>query len=407
MRYARRLPLILIAIFLCASAALAQGLPVAELEWPAERGKVTIPFNHEHGFVVIPVSVMGSRPLQMILDTGAPLMVIPDESLAETLDLNVVAEVPVGGAGDGKMQTKPLAIGVEAVVGGLAISNGSVLVGAAKEVLQDVDGVIGASIFRNCVVEIDWTDRELHLYDPATYEYKGNGVVLDLTVAPNGHPYVDGFAARLGGPDWIELKLHLDSGFRGALTLYTDERIEIPQGAVESIVAWGSRGPARGFLGKIDALKIGSTELTGLPTSFKENPDVGESGLPTHNGSLGLIVLERFNTLIDYPGGRLILEPTKETAKPFSTNTTGVRLAPGKTGANGLEIADVMADSPAAKIGIRQGDSVTEINGKAVASMKYAEIRDVWRSKPGTELRLTVERDGSPLELLLTAAKFL
>jgi len=118
-------------------------------------------------------------------------------------------------------------------------------------------------------------------------------------------------------------------------------------------------------------------------------------------------VLERFNTLIDYPGGRLILEPTKETAKPFSTNTTGVRLAPGKTGANGLEIADVMADSPAAKIGIRQGDSVTEINGKAVASMKYAEIRDVWRSKPGTELRLTVERDGSPLELLLTAAKFL
>ena len=390
------------------SATHAQGLPSAEIEWPAGRGKVTIPFDYENGFVVVPVSVMGSRPLQMMLSTGSPLIVIPDESLAETMDLNIVAEVQVDGDGDREMQTAPLAMGVDAVVGGLEISKGSVLVGSGKEVLQDVDGVIGASIFRNCVVEINWTDRELHLYDPVTYEYDGNGAVLDLTVAANGHAYVDGFAARLGGPNWTELKLHLDSGVRGALTLYagSDEQIKIPEGAVESIVAWGSRGPARGFLSTIDALKIGSTELSALPTSFSETYKGGEPGVPDHHGKLGLTVLERFNTLIDYPGGRLILEPTKESARPFSTNTTGVRLAPGKAGADRLEIAYVIADSPAAKIGVRQGDSVTEVNGKAVASMKYAEIWNVWRSEPGTKLRLTIERDGSPMELLLTAASF-
>ncbi|GAG32057.1 unnamed protein product, partial [marine sediment metagenome] len=223
------------------SATPTQGLNPAEIEWPAGRGKVTIPFDYENGFVVVPVSVMGSRPLQMMLSTGSPLIVIPDESLAETMDLNIVAEVQVDGDGDGEMQTAPLAMGVDAVVGGLKISKGIVLVGAVKEVLQDVDGAIGASIFRNCVVEINWTDRELHLHDPATYEYDGNGAVLDLTVAADGHPYVDGFAARLGGPNWTELKLRLDSGDRGALTLYagSDEQIKIPEGAVESIVAWG------------------------------------------------------------------------------------------------------------------------------------------------------------------------
>jgi hypothetical protein len=390
------------------SATPTQGLNPAEIEWPAGRGKVTIPFDYENGFVVVPVSVMGSRPLQMMLSTGSPLIVIPDESLAETMDLNIVDEVQVDGDGDGEMQTAPLAMGVDAVVGGLKISKGIVLVGAVKELLQGVDGAIGASIFRNCVVEINWTDRELHLHDPATYEYDGNGVVLDLTVAADGHPYVDGFAARLGGPNWTELKLRLDSGDRGALTLYvgSDEQIKIPEGAVESIIAWGSRGPARGFLSRIDTLKIGSTELSALPTSFSETYNSGEPGVPEHDGRLGLIVLERFNILIDYPGGRLILEPTKESARPFSTNTTGVSLAPGKAGADRLEIAHVIADSPASKIGVRQGDSIMEVNGKPVASMKYVEIWNLWRSEPGTELRLTIERDGSPMELLLTAASF-
>jgi hypothetical protein len=103
------------------SAIPTQGPPSAEIEWPAGRGKVTIPFDYENGFVVVPVSVMGSRPLQMMLSTGSPLIVIPDESLAETMGLNIVDEVQVDGDGDGEMQTAPLAMGVDAVVGGLKI----------------------------------------------------------------------------------------------------------------------------------------------------------------------------------------------------------------------------------------------------------------------------------------------
>ena len=406
----RRLLLVsVLSALVCTSVASAQGLPAAEMDWPDGKSEVTVPFDYENGFIVIPVSVMGSKSLQMILDTGAPLIVIPDESLAATMDLNIVAEVPVGGAGDGEAETSPLAMGVRATVGGLAISKGNLLVGAAKNVLQGFDGVIGASIFANCVVEIDWQARELHLHNPATYEYAGDGAVLDLAVAPNGHPYVDGFSARLQGSDWTELKLHLDSGFRGSLTLYADshERIQIPEGAASAIIAWGSRGAARGFLGRIDALRIGSTELTALPTSFSETQEDGGPGAPKHHGSLGLDVLERFHTLIDYPGSRLILEPSELAADPFSANTTGVRLAPWKAGADGLEVAGVMVRSPAAKTGLQQGDSVTTVNGRQVSEMNYAEVRGVWHSEPGTKLRLTIERNGSPMKLSLTAASIL
>ena len=97
MRNARRLPLILTLTLLCSSAILAQGLPVPELEWPAEQGKVTIPFDHEHGFIVIPVSVMGSRDLQMILDSGAPLMVIPGKAVFFYLPKHIHDQPAKGG----------------------------------------------------------------------------------------------------------------------------------------------------------------------------------------------------------------------------------------------------------------------------------------------------------------------
>jgi hypothetical protein len=389
------------------SAALAQGLPATTMTWPAGKTTMTIPFNYDTGLIVIPVSVMGSKTLQMILDTGSPLIVLPDESLAKTMDLNIVTQVPVGGTGDGELQTVPLAMGVNATVGGLSISNVNLIVGAAKEVLSEFDGVIGASIFQNCVVEFNWEEREIYLHEPGAYEYSGAGVVLDLVVAPDGHPYVDGFSARLQDSWLTDLKLHLDSGYRGSLTLYTDSHdgITVPDGAQESIIAWGSRGAERGFLSKIDALKIGNTELTGLSTSFKEVSEV-KAGTPKHHGSMGLFVLERFHTIIDYPGGRLILDPTEGADRPFATNTIGIQTKPRNSGIPGLTIVNIVANSPATKSGVQPGDSVMMINGTSVSEMNFGEISGAWSSAPGSVLQLTLERGGSVLELSLTAASF-
>ena len=111
MQVARNLTLVLSFVFLGAGGAFAQGLPAAEIQWPEGRAQVTIPFDYENGFVVIPVSVMGSKELRMILDTGSPLIVIPDVALAATMNLNIATEVQVGGSGDGKMQTAPAGAG--------------------------------------------------------------------------------------------------------------------------------------------------------------------------------------------------------------------------------------------------------------------------------------------------------
>jgi len=66
--------------------------------------------------------------------------------------------------------------------------------------------------------------------------------------------------------------------------------------------------------------------------------------------------------------------------------------------AEGVLIADVAPDSPAAKAGLKSGDVVLSMNGKAVSSSAEMRMR-VSESAPGTSLPMTVHRGSGTVEL--------
>jgi S1-C subfamily serine protease len=67
-----------------------------------------------------------------------------------------------------------------------------------------------------------------------------------------------------------------------------------------------------------------------------------------------------------------------------------------------LAVAEVPAQSPAGRAGLQVGDVVTAVNGEAVAT-RAALYRRLWRERPGTEIVLTVRRQGVARELRLRA----
>lgn len=70
----------------------------------------------------------------------------------------------------------------------------------------------------------------------------------------------------------------------------------------------------------------------------------------------------------------------------------------------GVLIAGVERGSPAARAGLRQGDQVTAINGERVETSR-ALVRGIAALTPGQSARLSILRDGRPVELTVTIGR--
>jgi S1-C subfamily serine protease len=69
-----------------------------------------------------------------------------------------------------------------------------------------------------------------------------------------------------------------------------------------------------------------------------------------------------------------------------------INQAPG-----GMQVMDVTAGGPAARADIKEGDVITEVNGKPATSIPVYELRRMLRDEaPGTVVHFAIKRGGQP-----------
>lgn len=256
----------------------------------------------------------------MILDTGAPVMLIPDTTLARELGLRVLGRANVGGAGDDAPRSAPIAGNIRLSLGGLEVKGALAVLGIGGDVILGVDGVVGAAVFQHAAVTIDWDAREVRLQVPSRYRPVASAEVLSLEVRSSLHASIKG-ELDPDGRGAVPVSLHLDTGARMALNVY----------------------------------RTNFAAAERIPTPVR-----GDEAL------LGIPVLRRFRVTIDYAGGRLALEPTARIAEPFHYSALGATYRPAAEGAGARIIASIIPGSPAEAAGLAVGDSVVTVNGKAV-----------------------------------------
>jgi predicted aspartyl protease len=353
---------------------------------------VEVPYRLVHGLVTIPVSVNGSAPLQLILDSGAPVLVIRDTALATKLNARIIGQARVGGAGDGEPKVVPLATGMTTRVGSLEVQNVTAIIGGVEEAIPAVDGVIGAAFFNNAVVEFDFDRRVVRFHDPRSSTLVMTGDTLALRVDPSLHSFVRGTVVVNGTA--MAVDLHLDTGSRQALSVArkTMNRYGAkPTHAIQTVVAFGSRGPARGELIRASELRLGRVTLPAVAAIIMEQEASDEA-------RVGLPALERFHVWIDYPGKRVVLRPRANVADPFAANTTGIVLRPGRDSAVRV-VADVAAGTPAHEAGLQVGDTIVAVNGRELLTEDERFVRtQVAAAPPGTPLVLRIRRAGAVIE---------
>lgn len=367
---------------------LAAITPWSNTSWagaspPNPLGKVS--FEWIDNRIFVPVTINGVGPFHLILDTGANLAVSPE--LARKAGLKAEASGEASGVGEHTIPSqsthvRTLSFGpvrlenLDADI--LSTADSSNVFGRIP-----VDGYFGLEVFQKYVVQHDYLNRELTIYDPATYSYNGPGESFPFQrngIIPVIHASFDGIEGEFG----------VDTGARSALILYgpfvtEHQLVEKYQPKIQGVSGWGIGGPVRSYMVRSHSLRFGSFELRHLIARLSLN----KAGATARSGKAGLIgpdVLKQFTFTCDYRRGRLIFEKNANFGLRDSYDRAGIWLS--QKGA-AFEVFDVIPGGPAAIAGLQVGDTVVAIDGTDTAHLALTDVRDHWKAAaPGTVVKL-------------------
>lgn len=257
-----------------------------------------IPFKTFHSVVIIPVSINGSKPVPFALDTGASACVI-DLNRAESLKLSLEDYGLTRGEGLGTQEAK-FVHDATLSVGGIDFKVQRMAATKFQHLSTKFFGLLGYDFFSRYVVQIDYQNRMLRVFDPAGFEFNGQGEVMPISIK-NKLPFITA-TLKIEGHDPVERNLLVDTGSNDAVN---DHLLVKSQPTVRVV---GSGAVGEDFvtlLGRFEQFTMGKYRFTGL---------VGISGgIPL----VGSDVWHRFNTIFDYSRSRIILSPNKSFDEPF------------------------------------------------------------------------------------------
>jgi hypothetical protein len=374
-----------------------------EFDRQSETGTITLPFKLINNHLIVPVT-LGGETFDVILDTGMPItaLLLYDTDRVGELELDFGSmEIGVAGAGGGDPVPARLAQGKTVGVGEMRMKNTTLLVMPPMHGMSLYhEGIIGAALFDNFVVEIDYDQRELHLHNPESYRAAKNSALVPLSFHGQRRiPYADLSVTAADGKV-IDLQVVVDLGASHTLSLNMDtiDAFGLPEKTISSTLGHGVGGRVLGQVGRIDALELGGFTFDDVVATFPISEHQHPGDMDSKNGNLGSGILKRFNVTFDYANKRMLLTPNKAFEAPFEWDMSGLRLEPVDAG---LRIGDVLADSPAADAGLAVNDVVTHVNGKPASTRNMFELREQMK-RSGSEIKIKATRDGSPVEVKLT-----
>lgn len=395
-------------------------------------------FQLIHDLVIVPVEINGVE-LSFLLDTGVDSTILFNLTEVDSLNVKNATSILLKGLGAGDPIQAIKSSGNEVRIG-KATSQSLTLyvvydyeINLSNRVGVPIHGIIGNDLFKDFILEFNYTRQKINMYEPGSYEYKKCRKCEDLPLTfHKNKPYV---RARVKIDDNREAPLNflIDSGLGDALWMLSDEKkgIKVPERNFEDFLGFGMGGSVYGRRSRIKSFILGSFEFEEVTASFPDTLYIQEMQSYTlRNGSIGAQILKRFDVTIDYPNKNLRLSPNKNFNAPFEYDMSGVIIA--HTGfryvqklrsgivpkANNQEnnepgilvyksdskveftlepeygIVEIRPDSPADKAGLQVGDLLIEINGKKAYRFKLSEINNILSSKEGKRIRFRIKRNG-------------
>jgi hypothetical protein len=398
----------LTAALLLLTATIGVAQTPAETPATAPRPAAELPLKLLLGRVPLAqVTIGGSRPLAVLLDTGANDDIL-NARIARELKLHVlnpqVIEQPGGAIEMGQVENAQLKI-ASVPVQNLA------MVSAPLDPLQpfigqQLDGILGFGFFSQFVVEFDHAAQRVRLFAPETYVAPPKAVMIPITFRGKS-PLVEITMENATGES-VKTLVEIDTGSFESLGLkgaFVDSHRLVPADAPKRpLFGLAIGGETKGYRTRLAAAALGPFRLSRPVISATTGGDAGSADVA---GVLGGEALNRFTVIVDYSRKQLLLIPNRDLDRPSEYfDFLGAQIVSAGEQFNQFQIKAVMPDSPASEAGLQPGDEITAIDGQPAAKMSLEQVLGKF-SKPGEHRRLDLTRSGKPLTLTVTPRRLL
>ncbi len=329
-----------------------------------------------------PVLVDG-RPVMGVLDTGAELSFV-DKAFAASLGLRASTTIATLGSQN---------TGTASIVGPISVQAGSLSLTGLFPAAADLSAVaslsgqplrlmLGEDLFNEMIVDIDFPHKRVAFLDPKTFAVPPRAIVLPLALIGRTRATTASVEGRPKGQFIVDLG---DSGTVDLYPEYTAEQKLLVGRKVSQDMTMGVGGPAPETITTFKDVTIGGVSLANVPVAISlERPPTTSPEV----GRIGLGVLSRFRVLVDFPGNRLFLIPGPgTTTQPFARDRLGLSMLQQ---GDKLSVVLVHPNSPAEAAGVKTGDQIIAIDGKAASSWGYDERRTLEDGPAGTRVEFTL-----------------
>lgn len=368
-----------------------------------ETGKIEIPFEYFHDFIVMDIIFQKKLPLKFILDTGAGSTVLFKKEYAEMLQMPYHKKIKLVGSDLSKdifayvcNNTSIQLVNLSPVIHNVIVLEEDFLF-IEEYTGMKVDGILGADFFKGMIIKLDYRNKILTLIKPDEFQAKKfkDYSSFDIEII-NYKPYLT-TNTQINPNITTQTRLLLDTG--AALTAMfhdnTDSTIVLKSQVVKGNLGAGLGGNIEGYSGKIHSLKFGPFQFNNMISSFQSLDEaILKDDKIVRNGLLGNLLLERFQVVIDFHNKKLYLKPYKNYNKEFEFDRSGLTIfAFGQT-LNQYYVKHVIEGSPAYQAGILPGDIILKIGKWSYKWYDLRKINKKMTGKVGKTIHLRLKRDG-------------
>ncbi len=404
--------------------------------FPPGTDRIEIPFQSTFNLVVLPVEINGVE-VQMILDTGASKSIIFNFSGIDSLAVQQGNLIKVNGYGDQDYFQAYYSENNDINIQGYSNTSANLFITADQEINMkstlgiDVNGLIGASFFKDALVEIDYINNLVILHKTVASARRALRGMSRLPLQfKDEKPYAS--AALINDQDFLNGLFLIDSGSSDALFLLNvDPAFYLNNKSFKDYLGFGINGDIYGKRTKLTSLKLGNASLDNVTTSIPKEDNLSLPKSQSSSsvlGSIGGEILSRFDIILDYNNKSLYYKKNEDFDSGFFYNMAGMELRVGEKDivttiidkrnepvqsnykvvegqktinrqtftrldvVKKILVKYIRPNSPSEKAGIKEGDEIIAINNLRKGGMSLNDVASKFYKNPYSKVKLKIKR---------------